>query len=780
METQLIMRITSMSIHSVVPPMLRVIWHEPAEPARRETLPTMSNSIHSVAGKPGPWLAGTAFGLAFVSISAAATDTDANKLHAQTRKRSKTLSGVTVQASTLNPVSPKFTADLLDTPRTVSIIPQQMIQSTAANTLSDALRLVPGITFGAGEGGSPLADIPYIRGFDAGSDILIDGVRDIGAQTRESFDIDQIDVIKGPSSIYTGRGAAGGSINITTKSPELRNVSQISQGIGTDSYYRTTYDGNYVLGRHTAARIDVMGNRASTPGRNDINGHRYGVAPSISFGLGTPDRLTVKLYHMYDREVPDSGIPYNYQTGTPERVNRNNFYGLLGRDFRKTQADIGSIHFEHDFNDAWTLHETTRYGRSSYNYIWTSPDDANGNVAHGFVYRYPKTRIGATNEFVQQVDLSGAFDTVGLHHSVAVGLEYEHDMTRVERYAVTAPGGSGLTCNPSLLAAYTCTPLQNPDANQPWLGSYAPSGLPTWTRTTTKSFYAMDTITVSDQWTANLGTRYDNYHTGADTRLKAGTSEWSSVRNIASFWSWQAGLVYKPVENASIYASWATSSSPSGLANGEGDQHVSTSLTSANDLAPQKMRNIELGAKWNLFDDALNLSAALFHARMSNALVQIDASTYALAGVKDVRGFELGWTGKISKQWSMFGGYTHLDPMLHSSGALAASDGNGKMFPNVARNSGTLWTYYAPDDSLRFGLGVYANSKQYGNVLNTLRIQGYARIDAMADYKVSRRLDLQLNLLNLANRRYYTQAYAIAFAQEAPARAAMLTANLHL
>lgn len=741
----------------------------------------MSNPIQSAAGPSAPWLARTAFGLAFVSLTAAAAEpADTGHGHPPSRKKSRTLSGVSVKADILDPVSPKFTADLIDTPRSVSIIPRQMIQSTAANTLSDALRLVPGITFGAGEGGSPLADIPYIRGFDAASDIFIDGVRDIGAQTRESFDIDQIDVIKGPSSIYTGRGAAGGSVNITTRSPELRNFTHISQGLGTDSYYRTTFDGNYRLGRHTAARIDLMGQSADTPGRNDIGGHRYGIAPSISFGLGTPDRLTIKYYHLYDREMPDSGIPYNYQTGTPERVNRNNFYGLVGRDFRKMQADIGSIHFEHDFDANWSLHETTRYGRSAYNYIWTSPDDANGNVAHGFVYRYPKTRIGSTDEFVQQVDLTGLFRTFGLNHSVDVGLEYEHDMTRVERYAVTAPGGSGLTCNPALLAAYTCTPLQNPDADEPWLGSYAPSGLPTWTRTTTKSFYAIDTLTLSDHWTANLGTRYDNYHTGADTRLAAGTSELSRVLNIASFWSWQAGVVYKPVENASLYTSWATSTSPSGLANGDGDQHVSTSLTSANDLAPQKIHNIEVGAKWALFDDALNLSAALFHARMSNALVQIDASTYALAGTKDVKGFELGWTGKISKQWSIFGGYTHLNPVLHSSGALATSDGNGKMFPNVAKNSGTLWTYYAPDDTLRFGLGVYANSKQYGNVLNTLRIQGYARIDAMVDYKVSRRLDLQLNLLNLANRRYYTQAYAIAFAQEAPARAAMLTANLHL
>jgi catecholate siderophore receptor len=736
----------------------------------------------------------TAFGLALVSSHAAADEPHANDVaadpQAAAQNKAQSLEGMHVEASTLSPVSAKFTAPLIDTPRDVRVIPASLIQSIGATTLQDSLRSVSGITFGAGEGGSPVGDIPYIRGFDASSDIFIDGVRDTGSQSREAYDIAQIDVVKGPSSVYSGRGAAGGSINITTKTPELADFSNLSLGVGSDSYRRATYDGNYKLDDHTAVRIDLMGQDAHTPGRHDVGGKRSGIAPSISFGIGAANRLTLKYYHLYTNDVPDTGIPYNNATGEPEHVDRNNFYGLLGRDFRKTHADIGTLHFEHDFNDIWTLHETARYGRTSYNYVWSSPDDNDGNVANGTVYRSPKSRIGATDTAVDQLDLTGTFNTGWIQHSVDVGAEIEHDQTSVDQYTVSVPDTvsvpaslGGTKCTPALLAAHICTTVAAPNPHDPWVGSYAPSHMPVWTRTNTRSAYALDTMTLSEQWLLNAGVRYDAYSTaanGTNTRAANGPIGAFSYGTEAALWSGQLGVIYKPVSNGSIYASWATASSPSGLANGEGDQRAEPSLNAFNVLAPQKSRNLELGTKWDVLDQKLSLSAAVFRASLTNAVIQTSATTYELAGRKQVDGYELGATGKLGKGWEIFAGYTHLDPVLHASGPMAVADGNGNQFPNVAKDSASLWTSYELTSRLKAGLGIYSMSRQYGNAANTLWIPGYTRYDAMLDYKVNAHLDLQLNLLNLTNKLYYTEAYAIAFAQVAPARSAMLTANLHL
>jgi catecholate siderophore receptor len=746
----------------------------------------MTSYIRSSSAKPMRLLA-TTLGLACGYGNAMAEDVpapsiDQSQLTAQ--KKAQALEGMEVDANTVQPVSTKLTAPPINTPRGVSTISADLIQNTNATTLQDSLRNVSGITFGAGEGGSPIGDIPYIRGFDAANDVFIDGVRDTGAKSRETFDIQQIDVIKGPSSVYSGRGAAGGSVNITTKTPELRNFSNIGVGVGTDSNQRVTYDGNYILGATTAGRIDLMEQDGNTPGRHDVGGKRSGIAPSLSFGIGTANRLTLKYYHLYSNEVPDSGIPYNPLTGKPENVARDNFYGLLGRDFRKTHADIGTLQFEHDFNENWTLHETARYGRSSYNYIWSSPDDNKGNVANDLVNRVAKSRIGATNTSVNQVDLTGTFQTGPILHSLSTGVEIEHDQTSVDQYLVTPPpGAGGNVCTPQLLASFICTTVASPNPHDPWLGTYSPANLPVETRTNTRSAYALDTLTFNEQWLANAGIRYDSYSTasnGINASVNNGPLGHYSYGNEAGLWSGQAGIVYKPASNGSIYASWATSSSPSGLANGEGDQHVEQSLTAFNSLAPQKSRNLELGTKWALLDDRLSVGGAVFRAETTNAVVQTSATTFELAGTKKVDGYELNISGQLTKAWDIYGGYTHLNPVLSAPGPMAATDGDGNQFPNVAKNSASLWTNYKITHRLKLGLGIYSVSQQYGNAVNTFLIPGYTRFDGMVAYEVNHHFDLQLNLQNMTNKRYFTEAYAVAFAQQATARSAMLTANFHL
>ena len=294
--------------------------------------------------------------------------------------------------------SDKFTAPLLDTAKSVQVIPKELIQSQAATTLTDVLRNSPGITFGAGEGGNPLGDRPFIRGYDAQSSTFVDGMRDIGATSRDVFNLEQVEVIKGADGAYAGRGGAGGSIDLINKTAKLRDFTDVGLGFGTSKYFRQTVDSNWQLGETTAFRLNAMNHSQDVDGRDGVDYKRWGVAPTISFGLGTPTRVTLSYFHMESDDTPDSGIPYTLPGGTlmrtPIDVDRDNFYGL-DSDYRRTRNDMGTLLVEHDFTEHLTLRNQTRYTRGTQRYIYTQPDDSQGNVNKGMVWRRVAYRYSA-------------------------------------------------------------------------------------------------------------------------------------------------------------------------------------------------------------------------------------------------------------------------------------------------------------------------------------------------------------------------------------------------
>jgi outer membrane receptor for monomeric catechols len=272
----------------------------------------------------------------------------------------------------------KFTAPLLDTPKSVTVIPAEVLQDSGSVSLTEALRTVPGIAFGAGEGGNPVGDRPFIRGYDAQASTFLDGLRDIGAQSRDMFNVESVEVVKGPSGAYEGRGSAGGAINLVSKAPKLETFTEGTVSVGNAAYKRATADGNYQIGEHAAFRLNAMFHDAGVPGRDVTSFSRWGVAPSIAFGLGTPTRATLSTYHLQSNDTPDTGIPYNNGTfnrrtdgrpqlfgpgdGAPVGVDRSTYYGL-SRDFRRDQVDMGTLVLEHDFSNALKLRNTTRPAR---------------------------------------------------------------------------------------------------------------------------------------------------------------------------------------------------------------------------------------------------------------------------------------------------------------------------------------------------------------------------------------------------------------------------------
>ncbi len=695
------------------------------------------------------------------------------------------LDAVDVQATRVPTAStPKFTAPLIDTPRSVSVIPQAVIQETGATTLLEALRTVPGITFGAGEGGNPNGDRPFIRGFDSESSIFVDGVRSSGSQSRETFAVEQIEVTKGPSSAYTGRGSVGGSVNLVTKSAKQKNFINGSVAIGTDNYTRVTADINQTLGDSAAFRIAAMSHQNDIPDRGGPENKRWGIAPSLTLGLGEDTTATIGYYHLDTDNIPDSGLPYNNPnnypagSGRPIAVPHDTWYGLFSRDFQKSKDDVGTIKIEHRFANSFILRNTSVWGKTSYDYLWTQPDDSQGNfIVNNGIWRRANSRTSDTTSLTNQTDLSGQFATGSVLHNFSAGIEIANEKTDRDTYVLT-PSLTGSVANGACSrlygvgapSGYWCAPVVNPNPHDPWSGSIVRANSITRVDTDTRSAWFFDTAEITEHWLLNAGVRWDSFETESVTGTAA------PIRNDSTFWNYQAGVVYKPSKTGSIYASWGTSSNPPGVDAGDGADGIA--LTN-NDLKPERSKNIEIGTKWDLMNGAASLSAAIFRTEKNNARVAMGGrgSPQINAGKQRVDGLEISISGNLTDRWTIFAGYTYLDSELLETGpAGAASKGN--QFPNTPKNSASLWTTFAVTPKLTVGGGAYYQDKVYGDANNLKWVPSYTRFDAMASYAVNRNLSLQLNVQNLADKYYFDKAYAAHYVTVAPGRSATLSLNV--
>ncbi len=682
----------------------------------------------------------------------------------------------------------KFVAPLLDTPKSVSIISNQLIEDTKVTTLSDALRTVPGITLGAGEGGNPNGDRPFIRGYNSESSMYVDGVRNATSQNREMFAVEQVEVTKGSASAMGGAGTVGGSINLISKVAKKGDFLEGSVENGTDNYQRITLDGNKDFGNGIAARVAIMGHHNEKAGQSDgAEYKRAGIAPSITFGLDTDTRTTLSYYYLKSDDTPDSGVPYDYDiakkttVGKPVNVKQGIYYGLLDRDFQKQENQIGTIKVEHDINDNFTLTNTAVFNKSKNDYLWTQPDDSKGNVVNDKVWRRINSRITDTEIFTDQLALTGKLNTGIIQHKLNMGAEYSDQKSDKGNYNTSYPGYPGTTTggfnSDCAINDAWCTSLTNPNSKDQWLGTAIANKATTTTKTKVTSVYLLDNIELNPKWLVDLGARWDKFDTEQVTHATG-----QKIENDKDFFTYQAGITFKPVKNGSIYTSFATSANPVGVDGGDGSESIGQAYM---DLKPEESRTFEIGTKWNILNDRLNLTAAIFRTEKQNTRIQLDASTYTNGGESKVDGVELSATGKITDKWDITAGYSYLDSELTDPGPSCTRAGvctypnpaKGKQLPNVPENSATLWTTYKVLPQLTLGAGAFYSDKVYGDAANTKYVPGYVRYDAMARYNVNKNVDLQLNLNNLSDKRYFTKAYASHYATEAEGRNAVLSLN---
>ena len=474
---------------------------------------------------------------------------------------------------------------------------------------------------------------------------------------------------------------------------------------------------------------------------------------------------------------------------------RNNYYGLKDRDFQQTRADISTADASYAFG-AHKLRNVLRYADTRNDYFWTQPDDSKNNpLTHGTLWRRVNSRDARTRTLANQLSMAGTFATGTVQHSYSAGIEYSDEKTRRGSYVVSpAVGFSGTAaCLPTLVGApskYNCTSFTDPNPNDPWLSLHTVTrsnpALDVRQQTRTTSVYFFDTLELTPKWLLNLGLRHDDYETEQVT--PSATAATVVLRNRTDFVNYQAGVVFKPTANGSVYLSYGTSSTPPGMDGGDGADGISAAIK---DLEPQDTTNLELGVKWNLLDNRLNLTAAAFHTVVDNARIIVDNGTTQNAGEKKVDGVEVGFTGQIAEGWSVYGGYTYLDAIVEDNGYICAVPGrtcpsgiyvpspyNGNQFPNNARHSANLWTTYAFPFGLTLGGGANYVDKQYANVANDRWIDRHTRWDAMASYAFGERYSLQLNIQNLTDKLYFNKAYASHYAGIAPGRSATLAFNV--
>jgi len=655
--------------------------------------------------------------------------------------------------------SAKLTQPLVDTPQTVTVISKEVLKEQGAVSLMDALRNTPGITMQLGEGGATSAgDTFSMRGFAAQTSTFVDGVRDLGAVSRDTFNLEQVEVVKGPAGADIGRGATSGYINLISKGASLEDSVSGSVGASTADNQRFTLDANKVIDDTTAVRVNLLRQQGGVAGRDTVEKNTDGVAVSVATGLGTQTVFTLNAQHIKQDNVPDGGVPtiglegYT-NTGKPagvaaRKVDSKQYYGLPS-DYEDVTADMITGKLEHQFANGNKLTNITRFGQSKIDRLLTAVSGStttSSNPAQWTTSRNRQSTLQDNTILANQTNLQSQFKTGNIGHDLLLGLEMMHE-------GQNSYSREGLGTVSSV------------NAYNPAIGNTVTGVAPRLTGAATKGFtntlalYGFDTLKLNEQWQLSTGLRVEHYNTQTDATTVSGNNLLASnLEKSGNLLGGKLGLLYKPAANGSVYLSYGTSQKPAGSDNFT----LSTSATSSSNTAldPQKTANIELGTKWDLLENRLGLTAAVYQTTNKNELATADAQTGAIVqyGKRKVKGVELGLVGQITPAWQVTAGVAHMKTDITEGSITTTSGLTGQSSDWSPEWSATLWSTYKVDNALSVGAGVRYMGKNTNTKVRTTEyvpgIQAYSVVDAMASYKLNKNVTLQLNVYNLLDEDY--------------------------
>jgi len=643
----------------------------------------------------------------------------------------------------------KRTRDIADTPQTMTVLTKESIADSGKTELKDILSAQPGITLGTGEGGNSFGDRYIIRGYEARSDVFTDGLREPGLITRETFAIEQLEITKGPSSTFAGRGSTGGAVNSVTKKASLDDdFLTLSGGVGTDEYQRYTLDGNKVLTDDLAVRFNALYTDAEIPDRGPAEEQRQGALFSAVYEPSDVFRLTADYYHFRADDRTDPGVAVDRDTG---EIYKYDYVGQDGLDFHESGADIFTLGFDIELADGVRLENKSRIGESENEFVISTYSSRSGGTRSFSDWQENDYLANQTNLIIDQ-------NLWGKRHTIVTGIELAKEKMDAGDFDV----------DPSSVAVDP----YNAD-HSVWSGTVSKLDAKTKLDLKTVSAYVMDTITLSDDWEVFAGVRYDHFDYDlwtAASNGRGGPQPEMDRSYSDGFWNGHAGVVFSPWENGNVYASWSTSSNING---GEADAGGSCGyggLCSDDDgnfkgADPEQSTNYEIGTKWNLFDNNLLLTAAVFQTTKDD-VIEGGNNSYAgggslNTGENQVQGIELGLSGNLTDKLSGQMGFA----LMHSDTLKSFDDENeGKPKANFAKRSASGQLKYQATSKFAFGGAVTYSSGMFGGqpdaAANTdISIPGYIVYDAFASYDINKNMTVRANILNLFDKDYYTALY---------------------
>jgi catecholate siderophore receptor len=665
----------------------------------------------------------------------------------------------------------KFPAPLLDTPQSITAIPRQVLDQQGAITLRDALRNAPGISLAAGEGGSQ-GDNLTIRGFTARNDIFLDGMRDFGSYYRDPFNYEQVDVLEGPAGVDFGRGSTGGVVNQESKVPLSTPYVSVDGNLGTDFTRRFAADVNEPLpqlGNGTGFRLNVVGSAANVAQRDVTVNRHYGVAPTITFGMQSPNRLTASYFHLGEDDIPDYGIPWYFNK--PTQVARHNYYGFSDLNYLRADVNIGTVKAEHDLGTHGILRNVTRYANYVRGARITEPQL--NTVSSGSIT--PQTPLDqvlvnrnqiatdSTETFMwDQADASLTGQIFGMRHTGVVGVEGGRETSSPVRPTFYAPqivNGKVASIN-----TVPATSLLDPNEGQPFSGTPLPSSN-VHASALSVGVYLLDDILINLKWELTGGIRWDRFDTSYNAVNWTYPAPGQTVVTPSQFQrvdekpTWRGALVYKPKANGSVYFAYGTSFNPSA-------ETLALSQGTAN-LPPEENQTYETGSKWDLRGGRLTMRGAFFRTDKENAreTSPTNSALVVLSGNQGVTGAEFAMQGHITDRWELLSSYTFMHSEVVKSQFYPASVGSE--LPNVPENLFNIWTeYHLPRGWEVGGGGNFVDSRTASSTVPNDPTTGlpkeapsYWVANAMAKYEISDRLSAQVNIFNLLDRNYIDQIH---------------------
>jgi catecholate siderophore receptor len=482
-----------------------------------------------------------------------------------------------------------------------------------------------------------------------------------------------------------------------------------------------------------------MGHDADVPDRDEVNNSRYGIAPTITFGLDGNTRTILSYSHMTQDNVPDYGIPWvpANNTALPNHANRmppvkdSNWYGMTERDYEDIDNDVFTARVEHNFSPGMAISSQLRWGDTQRDSIITAPR-FNSTDSTDIRRTDWKSRDQQDRIIDNLTILTADFTAGGVQHSLATGFELSDELE--------------INYDRGITGEQPVTDLYSPTPGDAWGGTVFRTGGRAKSDAFSTSVFLADSVTLNEHWLVTAGVRWDEFDLEfSDLEANGDLAEFERTD---SDWSYQASVVYKPASNGSIYAGYGTSFNPSG----EG----LTLVTRGGDLAdvePEKGKSMEIGTKWELLDASLLLNAAIFRTVKSNTRETdpVDSSITILSGEQRVDGVELGLVGRITEQWNVLAGYTWMDSEVTKSVNPALV---GNELSNTPQNTWSIWATWYPTPQFQLGLGTQYVDDRYSNNNNDRIAPSYHLWNAMLAYQFDNGFGLRLNANNLADEDY--------------------------